>query len=303
MPHWPVVLRLYLICHGTHRPRVESSSKTAAVQPLIPLSHGCMLLRSLTSATLPINCLRCNIAAPAFGDSLLRNCLLRPLHRLSAMSTAAQSAAPANRNKRAADKQQGGKWKRRHVWKGREEGSRLREDRERKEGEQQTSTETGSDASGVPTAAAGEASEKRLPKRKVAVVFGYNGGGYAGLQIQTGSDKRTIEADVADAILKAGGMLATNREQLSKLSWQRCARTDKGVHAVTNVLSLNLITQPDGLLEVIPKSNQRMWPSARRYLPTDVPSLLCCALCVRCRAISASTLICPLPSAALPGCV
>ena len=172
------------------------------------------------------------------------------------MSTVSQSAATATHapagNKRAAARQKGGAWKKRQVWQDRGEGSRTRQDREKAAGRaQQTAAEliddSGSEAAGAGVSAA---SEKRLPKRKVALVFGYNGGGYAGLQIQTGSDKRTIEAEVADAILKAGGMLEANRQQLSKLNWQRCARTDKGVHAATNVLSLNLITQPDGLLQV-----------------------------------------------------
>ena len=223
----------------------------AVLYPL-PASRGECMLRSLTTAPLPVSRLGCNIAATSLGDSLPLSCPSSYLTRLLAMSAVEQPAASGNVNKRAANSQQSGKWQtKRIVWKERDRGSRATEHREGSGGTQQTSGETVDDSSGTSTAAVGESSgEKRLPKRKVAVVFGYNGGGYAGLQIQTGSEKRTVEAEVADAILKAGGMLPTNREQLSKLSWQRCARTDKGVHASANVLALNLITQPEGVLEV-----------------------------------------------------
>ena len=197
--------------------------------------------RSLTSVPLPFSRLRCHIVR-AFDDSQHQSRFAVRSPCLAAVSTSI-AAMPVVRTKRGADKQEGGKWRKRQVWTDRHEGSRTRENRERAQSDQQTSSED-------MTAGSSEAGEKRLPKRKGALLFGYNGSGYAGLQIQTGSKLPTVEAVVADAILRAGGMLAANRQQLSKINWQRCARTDKGVHALTNLLSLNLITQPDGLLEV-----------------------------------------------------
>ena len=227
------------------------------------------MLRSLTPASLQLSRLRCSILVTVRVEPVLSSRFAPPRSPLPAMSTAIQPTAHNNRNKRTADKQHSGKWKKRQVWRDNNEGSRSREDRQSADGQQQASTDT----SGNGSVVGGDAVEKRLPKRKVAVVFGYNGGGYSGLQIQSGSDKRTIEADVADAILAAGGMIAANREQLSKVNWQRCARTDKGVHAATNLLSLNIITEPDGLLQVTATAKQR------HCAPASLQLLLTSAVC------------------------
>ncbi|CAD6974521.1 unnamed protein product, partial [Tilletia controversa] len=49
---------------------------------------------------------------------------------------------------------------------------------------------------------------KRLPKRKVAVFFGYCGIGYNGLQINPGV--KTIEGDIFDAFCKVGAVSKDN---------------------------------------------------------------------------------------------
>ncbi|PWZ03578.1 pseudouridine synthase, partial [Testicularia cyperi] len=94
---------------------------------------------------------------------------------------------------------------------------------------------------------AGNGSEPRLPKRKVAVKFGYCGIGYSGLQINPGV--KTIEGDIFDAFCKAGAVSKDNAVNPNKVGLQRAARTDRGVHAAGNLLSLKLILEPSGLEE------------------------------------------------------
>ncbi|KAK4448929.1 tRNA pseudouridine synthase 1 [Podospora aff. communis PSN243] len=93
------------------------------------------------------------------------------------------------------------------------------------------------------------ASEERRPKRKVAVLFGYSGTGYHGLQIN--HSQKTIEGDLFAAFVKAGAISKANADDPKKSSMVRCARTDKGVHAAGNVLSLKLIVEDEDIVEKI----------------------------------------------------
>jgi tRNA pseudouridine38-40 synthase len=88
---------------------------------------------------------------------------------------------------------------------------------------------------------------KRLPKRKVALIVGYRGTGYQG--IQRNPKAKSIEVDIEHALVKAGAIAEFNAGSFLKVNWQRCARTDKGVHAITNVISLNMIVDVPNLLE------------------------------------------------------
>ncbi|CAF0738660.1 unnamed protein product [Didymodactylos carnosus] len=82
---------------------------------------------------------------------------------------------------------------------------------------------------------------ERLKKRKVAVLFGYCGAGYFGLQRNTKDrEHRTIEDEVVDAFVKVGAIPQEHADDMSKMAFQRAARTDKGVSAVANLLSLKL---------------------------------------------------------------
>ncbi|KAK0639712.1 pseudouridine synthase [Cercophora newfieldiana] len=93
------------------------------------------------------------------------------------------------------------------------------------------------------------ASEERRPKRKVAVLFGYSGTGYHGLQIN--HSQKTIEGDLFAAFVKAGAISKANADDPKKSSMVRCARTDKGVHAAGNVLSLKLIVEDEDIVDKI----------------------------------------------------
>lgn len=101
--------------------------------------------------------------------------------------------------------------------------------------------------SSTNSAGASGSSGERLPKRKVAVKFGYCGIGYSGLQINPGV--KTIEGDIFDAFCSAGAVSKDNAVNPNKVGLQRAARTDRGVHAAGNLLSLKLILEPEGLKE------------------------------------------------------
>ncbi|KAL9948161.1 tRNA pseudouridine synthase 1 [Verticillium nonalfalfae] len=93
------------------------------------------------------------------------------------------------------------------------------------------------------------AAEERRPKRKVAVMVGYSGTGYYGLQINW--DEKTIEGDLFKAFIAAGAISKANADDPKKSSLSRCARTDKGVHAAGNLISLKLIIEDDDIVDKI----------------------------------------------------
>ncbi|CAK7231489.1 tRNA pseudouridine synthase 1 [Sporothrix eucalyptigena] len=101
----------------------------------------------------------------------------------------------------------------------------------------------------IPFSAEEIAAEGRRPKRKVAVLIGYAGTGYHGMQIN--HDEKTIEGDLFAAFVAAGAIAKANADDPKKSSLVRCARTDKGVHAAGNVISLKLIVEDDDVVEKI----------------------------------------------------
>ncbi|CEP62465.1 pseudouridine synthase PUS1 LALA0_S05e06260g [Lachancea lanzarotensis] len=116
------------------------------------------------------------------------------------------------------------------------------------------------------TAEAGEqeTKEKRLPKRKVAVMLGYCGTGYHGMQYNPPSP--TIEAELFRAFVEAGAISQDNSTDLKKSGFMRAARTDKGVHAGGNVISLKLIIEdPDIVSKINSKlpDGIRVWDISR----------------------------------------
>jgi len=94
-----------------------------------------------------------------------------------------------------------------------------------------------------------EGGDKRK-KVKVALIFGYLGSNYQGLQINPGA--HTVEKVLEEAIVKVGGISHSNSfaacGELSKVQWTRCGRTDKGVHAAGQVVGLRILPS-DALLE------------------------------------------------------
>lgn len=84
--------------------------------------------------------------------------------------------------------------------------------------------------------------KKNALKRKYALCVGYCGEGYYGLQRNaTIKDKfRTIEDELVDALVKINSIPQAHADEMYKMSFQRAARTDKGVSAAENLISLKM---------------------------------------------------------------
>ncbi|THX94779.1 pseudouridine synthase [Aureobasidium pullulans] len=119
------------------------------------------------------------------------------------------------------------------------------------------------------------AAEERKPKRKVAVLIGYSGTGYKGMQINT--TEKTIEGDLFTAFVQAGAISKANADDPKKSALVRCARTDKGVHAAGNMISLKLIVEdPD----IVQKINSHLSPQIRVWgIERTIGSFSCYQVC------------------------
>lgn len=72
--------------------------------------------------------------------------------------------------------------------------------------------------------------------------------------------EKTIEGDLFGALVAAGAISKANADDPKKSALIRCARTDKGVHAAGNVISLKLIIEdPD----IVKKINDNLSPQIR----------------------------------------
>lgn len=91
--------------------------------------------------------------------------------------------------------------------------------------------------------------DPRRPKRKVACLIGYCGTGYHGMQVNP--PEKTIEGDLFSAFVAAGAVSKDNANDPKKSSFMRAARTDKGVHAAGNVVSLKLIIEDEDIVDKI----------------------------------------------------
>ncbi|KAJ3043228.1 tRNA pseudouridine synthase 1 [Rhizophlyctis rosea] len=98
----------------------------------------------------------------------------------------------------------------------------------------------------------------KLPKKKVALLMSYCGAGYTGMQLNPGV--ATIEFDLHKALAAAGAVSDDNAFAPHKISFMRAARTDKGVHAAGQVVSLKMICEDP---EIIQKINSFLPPAIR----------------------------------------
>lgn len=102
--------------------------------------------------------------------------------------------------------------------------------------------------------------DKKYPKKKVVLLIAYSGKGYYGMQRNPGTSQfRTIEDDLVTALIKSGCIPQAHGDEMKKMSFQRCARTDKGVSAAGQVVSLKLRLLED----VIVKINEHLPPQIR----------------------------------------
>ncbi|KAI3649853.1 hypothetical protein MP228_005485 [Amoeboaphelidium protococcarum] len=84
----------------------------------------------------------------------------------------------------------------------------------------------------------------KLVKKKMAILMGYCGTGYCGMQNNPGV--ATIESELQKAFAAVGCVRPENLLNLGKVAFNRAARTDKGVHAAGQVVSLKLLLPQDG---------------------------------------------------------
>ncbi|XP_040914129.1 tRNA pseudouridine synthase A [Toxotes jaculatrix] len=102
--------------------------------------------------------------------------------------------------------------------------------------------------------------EKKYPKKKVVLLLAYSGKGYYGMQRNPGTSQfRTIEDDLVTALVKSGCIPENHADDMKKMSFQRCARTDKGVSAAGQVVSLKVRLIED----IIEKINEHLPPQIR----------------------------------------
>jgi len=121
-------------------------------------------------------------------------------------------------------------------------------------------------APGGPDAAV--AAAKRLPKRKVALLVGYDGSGYYGFQIQKGDGASlpTVEGELRRALEAARVVSASNAVDLGKMGWSRAARTDKGVSAARQIVAVKLEMEPnDNEQAAIDRLNAALPPKIRVF--------------------------------------
>ncbi|KAJ7699000.1 pseudouridine synthase [Mycena rosella] len=114
------------------------------------------------------------------------------------------------------------------------------------------------DASGEP-----KVSAPRLPKRMCALLIGFCGSGYSGMQIQ--QNAKTIENALFDAMVRSGAVSQDNADDPVKVNIARAARTDAGVHAAGNIVSLKMITSVPGVPDMIARINEELPPEIRLW--------------------------------------
>ncbi|KAG9076252.1 tRNA pseudouridine synthase 1, partial [Ceratobasidium sp. UAMH 11750] len=190
--------------------------------------------------------------------------LAKTSNSLAGADTAVDTPAPTN-NQTTPENSSRGKGKFRGRGKGRGRDQRARTDRNAEKAGGKRAWET-RPRQGTREDDAPEADEKnertpRLPKRKVAMLIGFCGTGYNGMQIQR--DAHTIENTLFDAMVKAGAVSKDNSDDPVKVNLQRSARTDAGVHAAGNVVSLKMITEPPDTPDLVARLNELLPPEIR----------------------------------------
>lgn len=103
----------------------------------------------------------------------------------------------------------------------------------------------------------------RFKKRRVALFLGYLGERYHGMQINPGVT--TIEKCLLDALHKAELLSDQNYDHPGKMSLMRSARTDKGVSAAAQCVSIKLDIPPQFLKDYPAAVRQ-----ANSHLPEDI---------------------------------
>lgn len=83
-----------------------------------------------------------------------------------------------------------------------------------------------------------ESGEERVKRKKFVILLGYSGVKYSGMQRNPGAN--TIEEELLKAMLKEKWINEVSFEQPQNALFQRAARTDKGVSACRQIVSLKI---------------------------------------------------------------
>ena len=105
--------------------------------------------------------------------------------------------------------------------------------------------------------------DPKIVKRKIALVIGYLGGRYHGSASTQNMAYPAVE-DVLLQAIKTSNFVSTLTQEgdcMKKISWQRASRTDKGVHAHRNVVSLKIQHPLSLSLEAMRSELQNLLPS------------------------------------------
>lgn len=142
-------------------------------------------------------------------------------------------------------------------------GSRKGKDKDTKNAGRRRRTRNEEDLESGKTGAEPRSSAPRLPKRMCALLIGFCGSGYSGMQIQ--QNAKTIENELFDAMVRAGAVSEDNADDPVKVNIARAARTDAGVHAAGNIVSLKMITSVPGVSNMIARINEELPPEIRLW--------------------------------------
>ncbi|XP_050508354.1 pseudouridylate synthase 1 homolog [Diabrotica virgifera virgifera] len=83
-----------------------------------------------------------------------------------------------------------------------------------------------------------EMEKDKIKRRKFCLLLGYSGNNYFGMQ--RNPNTKTIEEDLLNALFKTHLITEDCYQQVQNMQFQRAARTDKGVSAARQVVSLKL---------------------------------------------------------------
>eukprot|EP00798_Chlamydomonas_sp_ICE-L_P010627 gene10627-12303_t len=131
-----------------------------------------------------------------------------------------------------------------------------------------TADDAFSDEEGRREESKGEGEEDEgPPRKKISLFMGYVGAGYLGFQRSTNQVGHTsIEAELVGALHRIGALEDADVETLSRAHWNRAARTDKGVSASGNVVSVNVLeTSLEGEVSFVDRMNKELPAVIRIY--------------------------------------
>uniref|UniRef100_A0A6G3MEZ2 tRNA pseudouridine synthase 1 (Trinotate prediction) n=1 Tax=Henneguya salminicola TaxID=69463 RepID=A0A6G3MEZ2_HENSL len=100
--------------------------------------------------------------------------------------------------------------------------------------------------------------EPKKQFRRVALLVGYIGTNYHGVQIQNKQNIKTIEGELFKALADSGAVKEQNCFDTRKMSFQRCSRTDKHVSAIRQVFSLKMLCDSTIIEEI------------NKFLPSEI---------------------------------